>query len=81
MSNYEQIALYLDKTSQILASWLEKALSELSLDWWKDNVVAKLSNRQGNRVRDKEISSLSGLDLAALLRVFDQNWNELGSKC
>jgi len=80
MAEYEQITSYLDKVSQILVSWLEKALTELSPDWWKDNVVAKLSYVQGNRVRDKGISSLSGLDLAALLRIFDQNWSELNPK-
>jgi ATP-dependent exoDNAse (exonuclease V) alpha subunit len=80
MAEYEQIASYLDKTSQILVSWLEKALSELSPNWWKDNVVAKLSFTQANRVRDKGISSLSELDLAALLRVFDHNWSELSPK-
>ena len=80
MAEYEQIASYLDETSQILVSWLEKVLSELSPDWWKKNVVTKLSYTQGNRVRDKGISALSGLDLAALLRVFDQNWSELSPK-
>jgi hypothetical protein len=63
-----------------LVSWLEKALPEISPDWWEYNVVARLSYTQGNRVRDKRINSLSGLDLAALLRIFDQNWNELGQK-
>jgi hypothetical protein len=80
MEKYEQMVLYLDKTSQILVSWLEKVLLELSSEWWKYNVVAKLSYAQGNHVRDKGISSLSGLDLAALLRIFDQNWNELSPK-
>jgi ATP-dependent exoDNAse (exonuclease V) alpha subunit len=80
MSDYEQITSYLDKTSQILTSWLEENLPELSQDWWEDNVIAKLSYTQGNRVRSKGISTLSGLDLAALLRVFDQNWNELSQK-
>lgn len=77
---YEQLASYLDKTSQILASWLEKVLPELSQDRWENNVAAKISYTQGNRVMNEGISSLSGLDLAALLRVFDQNWNELNHK-
>jgi hypothetical protein len=43
---YEQILSYLDKTSKILVSWLEKALPELSPNWWENNVVAKLSDVQ-----------------------------------
>jgi hypothetical protein len=80
MPDYEQIASYLDKTSRILTSWFGKSLPELSQDWWEDNVIAKLSYAQGNRVRNKGINTLSGLDLAVLLRVFDQNWNELSQK-
>jgi ATP-dependent exoDNAse (exonuclease V) alpha subunit len=80
MPDNEQIASYLDKTGQILTSWLGKNLPELSQDWWEDNVLAKLSDAQGNRVRNKGISALSGLDLAALLRVFDQNWYELSQR-
>ena len=77
---HEQITLFLDKTSQILATWLGKAFSELSPNWWEDLVVEKLSIAQGNRVRSKGITTLSGLDLAALLRVFDQNWDDLSQK-
>ena len=80
MSEYEQITSYLDKTSQILVAWFEKILPELSKNWWNDKVFAKLSYNQQERVRYKKISSLSGLDLAALLRVFDQNWDELSLK-
>ena len=76
----EQITSFLDKTSQILVFWFEKSLPELSEKWWEDHVVGKLSIAQGNRVRYKGIISLSGLDLAALLRVFDQNWEELSQK-
>jgi ATP-dependent exoDNAse (exonuclease V) alpha subunit len=80
MTDYEQIASYLDQTSQILTVWLGKTLPELSQNWWKGNVLEKLNFTQKNRVQDKGITSLSGLDLAALLRVFDQNWYELSQK-
>jgi len=77
MTEYEQIPFYLDNTTQILASWLIKVLPEMSQNWWQNNVVEKLSYIQGDRVKNKGIRSLAELDLAALLRVFDQNWIEL----
>jgi hypothetical protein len=80
MEIYEQITSYLYRTSKILASWLKKALPELSQNWWENNVVAKLNNAERNRVRNKNITSLSGLDLAAFLRVFDHNWYELSQE-
>jgi len=49
MAEYEQITSILDKTSQILVSWLEKELPELSPNWWEDKVVAKLSYKQSNK--------------------------------
>jgi TPR repeat protein len=78
--NYEQIVSYLDKTNKILVSFLEKALPELSVEWWEKNVVEKLNDEQRERVINKKITSLSGLDLAALLRILDNNWNELSPK-
>jgi len=35
MAEYEQITSILDKTSKIVVYWLEKALPELSPNWWK----------------------------------------------
>jgi ERCC4-related helicase len=40
-----------------------------------------LSYTQLERVRQKSAADLEDLDLAALLRVFDQNWDELKQKC
>ena len=42
------------------------------------NVVDQLSIQQQRLVNERRVDSLSGLDLAGLLRVFDQNWNPLG---
>ena len=78
MQKDEQMQSYLDETSKILSSWLEKELPDLSQDnWWKYNVIAKLSYAQGDLVNRKGIKELSKLDLAALLRILDKNWDEL----
>lgn len=59
----------------MLQAWLPK----LGDDWWKDCVVQRLTFQQQRSVEDRRISSLAGLDLAALLRVLDQNWHEIAA--
>ena len=49
-------------------------------DWWTKQVVHKLSFKQQRFVEWRQIRELSGLDLAALLRVLDQNWFEVDWK-
>ncbi len=61
-----------------IAALLERELPLLGQDWWKTNVLDRLSVQQQRLVNDRRVNSLSGLDLAGLLRVFDQNWNPLG---
>ena len=59
-----------------LAIWLP----QLSTDWWERKVVAVLTYRQQEQVKQTCITELAGLDLAALLRVLDQNWLELAPR-
>jgi len=58
-------------------TFLGKALPAISDDWWKYYVFDQLTFRQQNEVEVKKITSLTGLDLAALLRIFDRSWYEL----
>lgn len=67
----------LNKAAQALQSVLAQALPEISTDWWKTCVVDRLTFSQNRIVEEKGITSLSGLDLSALLRVTDQNWSDL----
>jgi ATP-dependent helicase HepA len=60
------------------AALLQRELPELGQDWWQSNVVDRLSIQQQRLISEQRVNSLSGLDLAGLLRVFDQNWNPLG---
>jgi hypothetical protein len=61
-----------------IAAVLQRELPQLGQDWWQSNVVDRLSIQQQRLVNERRVDSLSGLDLAGLLRVFDQNWNPLG---
>jgi superfamily II DNA or RNA helicase len=60
-----------------LAIFLEKNLPSCSDDWWDSRVVDRLSFHQRRIADEKRYTTLQQLDLAALLRVLDQNWFEL----
>ena len=60
-----------------LASYLQERLSDLSENWWDDYIYSRLSFQQQRIVGERNITSLKQLDIAALLRIFDQNWQEL----
>ena len=64
----------LKETATDLCRYLEKLLPCLSENWWTDLVVRTLSFQQQRAIEQRKIAALSGLDLAALLRVLDQNW-------
>lgn len=62
-----------------LAGFLDSKLESLSSDWWQQNVVECLSFHQQRVVQEQGYTALRQLDLAALLRVLDQNWYELSN--
>ncbi|WP_374765290.1 DEAD/DEAH box helicase [Yunchengibacter salinarum] len=66
--------------SSDLAGFLQRELPEFSEDWWEKNVIERLSFQQQRIIEEKRLASLRELDLAALLRVLDQNWFELSQK-
>ena len=68
---------YIHKAAQDLSSWLSKILPQTSDDWWNDCVLDKLSHTQSSRAREKGLSQLDELDLAALLRIADKAWYEM----
>ncbi len=67
---------FTDELRNLLNEWL----TQLSDDWWERYVLAVLTYQQQERVKQSRIVDLSGLDLAALLRVLDQNWFELSPR-
>ena len=62
-----------------LARFLGAQLPKLSDDWWSKHVDERLSFQQQRLVAERGITTLQQLDLAALLRVLDQNWYELSN--
>ncbi len=68
----------LDDVASAIANVLQLELPQLGQNWWQTNVVDRLSVQQQRLVNGRHVSALSELDLAGLLRVFDQNWNPLG---
>lgn len=62
-----------------IADWLETRLPELGRDWWNEHVVQRLTFQQQRFLEKKCIATLGSLDFAAVLRVLDQNWNELAA--
>jgi len=60
-----------------IASYLSTKLPQLHSEWWDSLVFDKLSFQQQRLIEEKKVKTLSHLDLAALLRVFDKNWFEL----
>lgn len=66
---------FTDELRNLLNSWSP----QLSAGWWERHVLDVLTYQQQARVKQLAIADLFGLDLAALLRVLDQNWYELSS--
>lgn len=57
-----------------LIEWLNKMLPRISDNWWQENVIDKLSYNQKEIAKEKNFKKLSDFDLAALLRITDNNW-------
>ena len=60
---------------RLLSGWLPA----LANNWWNRYVLSALSHMQRQQAEQRGITQLGSLDLAALLRVLDQNWFELSN--
>lgn len=72
--------LLANETAESLRTFLASVLPDISPDWWNSTVISALSFQQQRMVEEKQVITLSGLDLAALLRVLDKSWYEISSK-
>ena len=63
-----------------LSTWLGKRLPQFTDKWWFELVINNLTTFQRQHVIDNNISDIDGLDLAALLCVFDRNWIMLSNR-
>lgn len=77
MDAYSNMIELLKSATTDLSFFLGEQLPRLSADWWRSLVVERLSFQQQRMKAERGITSLKQLDLAALLRVLDQNWYEL----
>lgn len=66
---------FADELRILINNWMP----QLSSDWWERYILDVLTPPQRERLKQSRINDLSGLDLAGLLRVIDQNWFELSS--
>jgi hypothetical protein len=72
-----KIQLFLNKTTPILTNFLNEVLPKICGNWWEECVLGKLSENQKKQIKIGKINSLEMLDLAALLRVLNNNWQEI----
>ena len=56
-----------------IARFLAAKLPELTPDWWQRHVLDRLSFQQQRAAQERRITVLHQFDLAALLRILDQN--------
>lgn len=52
-----------------IAAALQRELPKLGQDWWQSNVIDRLSIQKQRLANERRVDSLSGLDLAGLLRL------------
>jgi len=76
----DNLNLLIQRVTACLAEYLDKVLPSICEDWWNHTVINTLSFQQRRRIEQRNIQSLAALDLAALLRVLDQNWYQISKK-
>ena len=69
--------LLFKETAEALRAFLFPVFSSLTEDWWTIYVVNRLSPDQKRMVAENKVNNLNGLDLQALLNIFDQNWKDI----
>lgn len=76
----KDISVLLTDATKQLVLYLERVLPSIFEDWWKQAVINSLSFQQRRQLEQRKIVSVAGLDLAALLRVLDQNWYQISTR-
>jgi ATP-dependent helicase HepA len=59
----------------LLRRFLNRELPVLGPDWWDQGVLTKLTYQQRAQANEQRWTGLDDLDVAATLRVIDQNWD------
>lgn len=63
--------------ANLLRELLARELPALGTEWWREGVLNTLSYQQRSLADEQQWSSFDDLDVAATLRVVDQNWDLL----
>ena len=71
---------FMFQLNEKMGLWLSRKLPTITENWWQELVVNNLSTLQREHVTSNNITSIDGLDLAELLRVFDRNWFVITSR-
>lgn len=66
---------HLSTLATLLRRFLKRELSSTGKDWWSQSVLSALSYQQRIQADEQQWSTLDDLDVAATLRVVDQNWD------
>ncbi|MDY0168908.1 MAG: Swt1 family HEPN domain-containing protein [Thermoguttaceae bacterium] len=72
-----KMTVLLREIGKALCPYLRSRLAKLNANWWSEMVVPSLTFQQQRAVDQNGITDLDGLDVAALLRTFDQQWFRL----
>jgi superfamily II DNA or RNA helicase len=72
-----KMAVLMGMAAEALRCFLDRSLPQLRVTWWQDLVLPSLSFQQRRMVDQQGVKTLAKLDLAALLRVLDQNWHSV----
>ena len=70
---------YMFRLGQQVGNWLSNKLPKIVDNWWQELVFNNLNSLQRDVVLRNNIQEISGLDLAAILRVLDRNWFVISS--
>lgn len=66
---------HLSTLATLLRRFLKRELSSTGRDWWSQSVLSALTYQQRTQADEQQWSTLDDLDVAATLRVVDQNWD------
>jgi superfamily II DNA or RNA helicase len=75
-----QIFDILNDVATRLRDFLARSLASIRSDWWNALVVANLTEQQQRILKSRRSTTLDGLDLAALLRVFNYNFDDISQR-
>jgi ATP-dependent helicase HepA len=70
----------LKEAAACVRTFLSRLLPGIRSDWWPALVVANLTDQQQRILKSRRSDSLDGLDLAALLRVFNYNFEDMAQR-